>query len=29
MTKRVYWNTESFKNKVDELTKGEYELLGE
>lgn len=29
MAKRVYWNTESFKNKVDELTKGEYELLGE
>lgn len=29
MTKRVYWNTESFKNRVDELTKGEYELLGE
>lgn len=29
MTKRVYWNTESFKNKVEELTKGEYELLGE
>lgn len=29
MVKRVYWNTESFKNKVDELTKGEYELLGE
>lgn len=29
MTKRVYWNTESFKDKVDELTKGEYELLGE
>ena len=29
MTKRVYWNTESFKNKVDELTKGEYALLGE
>ena len=29
MTKRVYWNTDSFKNKVDELTKGEYELLGE
>lgn len=29
MTKRVYWNTESFKNKVKELTNGEYELLGE
>lgn len=28
MTKRVYWNTESFKTKVDELTKGEYKLLG-
>lgn len=29
MTKRVYWNTDSFKNKIDELTKGEYALLGE
>ncbi len=29
MTKRVYWNTDSFSNKVKELTNGEYELLGE
>lgn len=29
MNKRIYWTTETFKNKVTELTKGEYELLGE
>lgn len=26
---RVYWNTETFSNKVNELTDGEYELIGE
>lgn len=29
VSKRVYWNTESFKNKVNELTDGNYSLLGE
>lgn len=29
MAKRIYWNTESFSNKVNELTDGEYVLLGE
>ena len=29
MTKRVYWNTKTFKDKVNTLTNGEYELLGE
>lgn len=29
MTKRVYWNTKTFKDKVVSLTKGEYELKGE
>lgn len=28
MTKHIHWNTELFKNKVKELTNGEYELLG-
>lgn len=29
MSKRTYWNTESFSKKVNELTDGEYVLLGE
>ena len=29
MAKRVYWNTETFKDKVIALTNGEYELQGE
>ena len=29
MTKRVYWNTKTFKDKVVSLTNGEYELQGE
>lgn len=29
MAKRTYWNTESFSKKVNELTDGEYVLLGE
>lgn len=28
MAKRVYWNTESFSKKVNELTNGEYKLFG-